>query len=153
MRKLIVVAGVLLAFSAGWCFGEAQTATHAPGGGEWKILSTAERDFYTRGFEEGYLQGMIHGGALAVAKLAPESPATQHEDYGWTLGLARKVAPVLTNHPPLQSLETKTSVFYGDNQNIGVCWDDALLLSASPSAPTDQELAAARKRGAESGCK
>ncbi len=56
----------------------------------------------------------------------------------------------------MRQVEAAVSNFYGNNENTNVCWGDAVLLSTAllrGNAPTEQELAAARKSGAESGCK
>jgi len=54
MKKLIGVTCGLLIFSAGWCVAGMQTATHFPGGSDWKILTPSERDLYVAGFLHGY---------------------------------------------------------------------------------------------------
>lgn len=53
-------------------------------------------------------------------------------------------------------LAATVSTFYDDYRNMPVCWDEAVSFSIASlrgNAAADQELAAARKRGAENGCK
>jgi hypothetical protein len=52
-------------------------------------------------------------------------------------------------------IENAMSSFYTDYRNAPVCWNEAVqfsVLSLNGEAATEQELAAARKSGAEAGC-
>jgi hypothetical protein len=160
MRKLIVVAVGLLVFFTGWCFGKGQTATHLPGGGDWKALSSTDRELYVAGFVQGYGQGTLHAGSMAMEKLAPEKVSSmtpaQKNDYNESLGRAHKVAPILLHGVSASGLEVTASTFYADYRNTPVCFDDAIIVSSmalAGSPATEQELGAVRKRGATSGCK
>lgn len=127
-----------------------------PGGGDWKALSNADREMYLSGFVEGYRMGTLQAGSAAIAKFAPEKVSTmtpaERKDYQEQLEWARKVSAALSGPRSVSSFRSTVTAFYGDYLNINVCMDDAILLSAAAlggKAASDQELAAARKRGAE----
>lgn len=160
MRHLIVALACLLLFSGGWWIGKAQTARHLPGGSDWKALPSTERDLYLTGFVQGYRQGILHGGSMAIEKLAPEKVSSmtpaQKSDYEESLRRARKASHVLMQPVSDSGLDAAMSAFYRDYRNIPVCFDDAILLSAmalAGSSATEQELRAARKTGVEQGCR
>jgi hypothetical protein len=154
----VIASLCLVFFCVGWCFGQGKTATHLPGGSDWKSLSSAERKLYLSGWVLGYRLGTLHAGVLATSNLAPEkvnalTPA-QKKDYDESLGWAHRVTPILLHGA--SGLEATVSTFYGDYRNTTVCLDEAILFSAATlagNAASDQELGAARKQGAASGCK
>jgi len=95
--------------------------------------------------------------AAATQPDKPKSPLTpaQKKDMEAWAGEAKKVGPVIFNQSALV-LAAAMSTFYHDDQDAPVCWEKAIMLSAESlagSAATDQELEAARKKGAESGCR
>jgi hypothetical protein len=157
MKKLIGVTCGLLFFSAGWCFGGGQTAAHSAGGSDWKALTPAERELYLAGYLHGYIQGFIHGGALAIEHNAPDKMSSAPADEKNQLAMGHRVAPyILQKDPSADRVEPTMAALYGDHRNMTVCLDEAILLSAASlggNAATDQELDAARMRGAEKGCK
>jgi hypothetical protein len=158
--KLTLSAGCLILLCVGWCLGKGQMATHSPGGGDWTALSKADRELYLSGFVEGYRQGTLHAGSAAIAQLAPQSVSSmtpaEKKDYQQQVEWAHKVSRFLAHPVSGDSLEATVTRFYGDYRNMPVCMDNAVLFSAASlggSAASEQELAAARKRGVESGCK
>jgi hypothetical protein len=160
MRKLIVVTGLLLAFCAGWCFGQGETATPNLGGTAWSALTPTIHKFYLGGYVHGYGLGMMHGASLCISKYVPGTvssmPPEQKEDYEESVAWVHKVAPVLTRSVSSSGLETTLSTFYADYRNMPVCLEQAILFSAaslSGNAATEKELSTARKAGAERGCK
>jgi hypothetical protein len=100
---------------------------------------------------------MMQGSSLVTEKGATEkvsamTPAVK-DDYERNLVWAHRVAPTLLGSPV--GLEATVSTFYADYRNMPVCFDEAILFSAASlagKAATEQELGAARKRGAEHGC-
>jgi hypothetical protein len=157
MKKLIGVTCGLLVFAAGWCFGQGQSAKHLPGGSDWKNLSSEERQLYVAGYLHGYLQALLHGALLSIEHNAPQKMSSLPADK-YQLAMAHKVAPLFLqqDEPTAPQLDPTISAFYSDYRNMPVCFDEAILLSAASlagNAATDQELDAARKRGAEKGCK
>jgi hypothetical protein len=157
MKKLVGVTCGLLVFSAGWCMGGAQADKHFPGGTGWKSLTPTERDLYVAGFLHGYATAIVHAGALADAKESHQNTSSMPADEKSELAMAKKVLPLFLREDPTASqLDPTITTLYGDYRNMPVCFDDAILLSAASlagNAATDQEVDAARKRGAEKGCK
>jgi hypothetical protein len=156
MKKLVGVTRGLLVFSAGWCMGGVQADEHFPGGTGWKSLTPTERDLYVAGFLHGYSTAIVHAGALADAKEKHQDTSSMPADEKSELTMAKKVLPLFLRDPTGSQLDPTITTLYGDYRNMPVCFDDAILLSAASlagNAATDQELDAARKRGAEKGCK
>ncbi|HZU45293.1 MAG TPA: hypothetical protein VE994_21630 [Terriglobales bacterium] len=163
MKQMVVLAGCLALFYAGWCYGQGQTAKGLPGGTTWKGVTGSERQMYVVGFMHGYVLGgrdtaailvaKLEKGELSLPKLRPTTPA-QKKDMDEGIEEAEKAAPTIGRTSAL-ILEAAMSTFYNDQRNATVCWDKAAMLSAASlagNAPTDQELDAARMKGAESGC-
>lgn len=157
MRKLIVTAGCLAIFGAGWVLGSETTVAHDGRG--WKELPEVSKLMYTTGFFTGYYLAMFHSAALVAAKEPLPlrlTPAEKKNLFGLTHE-AHKFRdyfqrPVATLDP----LESAVSRFYDNYQNISVCWDEAFsfsILSLAGDAPTEQEVNDARKRDAQAGCK
>lgn len=139
MRRLIAGLACLLLFAGGWWIGKGQTATPGLDGSGWKLLSDAQHALYLLGFKQGYVHGHVSGfkqGLERGQKLSPVAHVFDSSDAA--------------------RLEPTVSVFYRDSRNISVCWEEAIMLSAASlagNAPTEQELNAARKAGAEKGCR
>jgi hypothetical protein len=159
VRKLIVVASSLAVFGAGWCFGQAQ---HGNDGNSWHTLPSAVRRFYVAGFSEGYALGVGQTTVLAIAKNAPEKVSSmkpvEMEYYQETLRWAKRIVPfeLSEQKKSVKNLENTLDTFYSDYRNTPVCLDEATLFSMASlagNAAPDQELDAARKKGAESECK
>ena len=156
MRRLIVVVGSLAVFGAGWCFGQ-QSAWNGP---RWKTLSLFERSLYVMGFNRGHAAGMREGFDQFGEVILAARPASS-----WTPEEKKKVtekAEQIDQESAAKSdytmgqLEATVSTFYHDYRNMAVCWDDAVrfsTLSLKGNAPAEKQLNAARKKGAESGCK
>lgn len=156
MRKAFVATScLLLVCCAGWVFGQ----QNAWNGTRWKTLSPFERAVFVMGFNRGHAAGMRDGMKAVLDVLLAARPATS-----WTpkerQALEEKADQLDQKSAgkqdvTIQQLESAVSSFYEDHKNTNVCWDDAVLLSTASlqgNAPTEQELAAARKSGAESGC-
>jgi hypothetical protein len=158
MRKLIMVTITLVVFGAGWCLG--QQKEKSSGGIAWKATSDYERQLYVIGFKDGYIQGMSNTWAKAsqdyndkkvLAKLTPtqrqglEANAREGELVFWPL-----------HNSSARVLSAAVTDFYDDQENLSVCWERAVTLAAislSPMKPTQEELATAREKGAQGGCR
>jgi hypothetical protein len=156
MRRLIVALGCLLFFGGGWCFGQ-QSAWN---GTLWKTSNHFDRTLYVAGFNKGHAAGMREGFEEVFEVIVAARPAS-----AWT-PQERKIVEEKAKQIDRQSvtnsdltmgqLEATVSTFYDDYRNMPVCWDDATrfsTLSLKGNDPTEKELNAARKAGAESGCK
>jgi|ERR1700674_298152 hypothetical protein len=159
MRRLIVAVGSLAVFGAGWCFGQTQ---HGNDGNSWHTLPPVAHTFYVNGFNDGYVSALLQAGVLSVAKNAPETESSmkpaERKSYEENLRWAKRIVPFELGGTPktVGELEGALNTFYSDYRNIPVCLDEAMLFSLSSlagNAATDQELDAARKKGAESRCK
>jgi hypothetical protein len=161
MTKALVIAGCLCLLLMGFALGREQGQTRLPGGGIWKSESSYDHTVYLAGFTDGYRSGILHAGSLAMSRFAPNQTSSmtpaEKKDYETSLALAPKVTKVLAGHSvSIREIETTVSVLYSDYRNISVCNVDAVILSAaslSGNPATEQELAAARKHGAEMGCR
>jgi hypothetical protein len=164
MRKLlIIVTGSLAVVSAGWCFGQTRHGNDGNNGNSWRTLPSSTHAFYVAGFTEGYALALVHEEVLIAAKNAPEKVPSmtlaQKKYYEETLRWAKRIVPFKFaggTPKPVEQLEGALDTFYSDYRNMPVCWDEAMLFSLASlagNAATDQELDAARKKGAESGCK
>ncbi len=73
MRKLIIVAaGSLAVFGAGWCFGQ----QNAWNGTRWKTLNRSERTTYVFGFNRGHAAGMLEGFKEILGVITAARPAS-----------------------------------------------------------------------------
>jgi hypothetical protein len=158
MRKLIIAASGLVVFCTGWCVGQVH---HGNDGNSWHKLPPVAHTFYVLGFSHGYASAILHAGALAIAKNAPESVSSMtpagKKDYDETLQWARRIAPFELHGATrtVGELEGALDTFYNDYRNTPVCLDEAILFSIASlagNAAPDRELVAARKNGAEGGC-
>jgi len=168
MKKLIVVGSCLLLFCAGWVFG--QNKVLILNGTNWKVFPDSQRIMYVYGFQQGYHQGVPDGMGLdsrwtikllakthcnctpmptqlseaeIVTEMNAEAEDKKYPFYGHS-------------ETTLNQFVETMSIFYNDYRNTPVCWDKALRFSAASlagRAPTEEELDAARKADAESGCK
>ena len=159
MRKLIIVVSSLAVFSAGWCVGQTQHGRND--GRSWHILPPAAHTFYVKGFSDGYQDALMQAGALALQKAAPEQassfPPAERKNYQEFSRWGKRIVPFFGGPPKtVGELEGALDTFYSDYRNTPVCLDEAILFSAASlagNAATDQELDAARKKGAVSACK
>jgi hypothetical protein len=159
LRKIILLAcGCGLLFLSGWMLG--QNKGSGNDGARWRTLTPFEKNLYALGFSRGYGQGATDAGALALAKMLSSQPPTlTSEDKKQGLAAAvtaRKRIVMLGSSSTMGQITDTMTIFYSDFRNVPVCWDDAIIFSAASlrgQAPTVQELNAARKTGAESGCK
>ncbi len=159
MRKRITVAVCCgLTFVGGWAFGQIRDAGN--NGARWKILAAFEKNLYVLGFSRGYEQGWLEAGGAAIFRMMsqqslPQLTPDQKEDASKLAAQARDHA-FLANRTTVRQITATVDTFYGDYRNMAVCWNDAVLLSSvslSGRTPTEESLQAARKSGAESGCK
>jgi hypothetical protein len=124
----------------------------------WKILSPFEKGLYVLGFCRGYQQGIFDAGSIALTNQLqpPTLTPEQKKDALDMAAKAKKHGNMLTSAVSMGQITDAMSVFYGDFRNLPVCWDDAVLFSVAAlggQSPTDEDVAASRKAGAESGCK
>lgn len=159
LRKTILVAcsGGLL-FLAGWTLG--QNKGGGNNGARWKTLTPFEKNLYALGFSRGYEQGAIDAAELALAKTLSSAPPTLTPEVKKKVlaaaVTAKKHRVMLGSLSSMGQITDTTTTFYTDFRNIPVCWSDAIIFSTASlrgQAPTEQELNAARKAGAESTCK
>jgi hypothetical protein len=159
MRKLIVVLSCLLFFCGGWCFGQQDSMTLNRTG--WKSYDRLERLLFVTGFNKGHAAGMTEGFAemleaiMAVKPASSWTPAEKEKLNEKGEQLDRK-ADASYSGITVGQIEATVSTFYDDYRNMPVCWGDATrfcLSALKGNAPTEKELSAARKAGAESGCK
>jgi hypothetical protein len=158
VTKLLAGAVVLIVFCTGWSAGQSQ---QGPDGNAWDVIPPAARTFYVKGFSDGYAAGVLHAGVLAGAKNAPETVSAmntaERKDYEELLAWARRIVPFEVGGPPksVGELEGVLDTFYRDYRNAPVCMNKAIMFaiaSMAGNAAPEQELAAARKSGAEVGC-
>jgi hypothetical protein len=158
MRRLIAVASVVI-FGVGWSLGQAQ---HKNDGNGWHILPPAAHTYYVKGFSDGYASALLQTVALTAEKNASEKVSSmkpaEKKDYEETLKWAKRIVPFELQGPPksVGELQGALDTFYGDYRNEPVCLDEAILFSVASlagNAATDQELEAARKKGAQNECK
>lgn len=137
MRKLILAAGCVLLFWAGWGFGDQQATKAFPGGSTWKGVQEYERQMYVVGFMRGYVLGKRDTGALALAQFAkeklPSMTPAQRADMEEGIEEAQKAAPAIGNTSSL-ILTAAMSTFYNDQRNAPVCWERAVMLLAASLA-------------------
>lgn len=155
MRKPIIATSCLLLFCAGWVFGQ-QSAWN---GTAWKTLNLSERAAFVMGFDRGRAAGKRDGMKEILEVIVAARPVAS-----WTSEERQKLKEkaeqidqksAANSEVTMRQLEATVSAFYGDYRNMPVCWGDAILLSTESlkgKSPTEQELTAARKSGAESGC-
>lgn len=157
MRKQIIVAeSCLLLFCAAWAFGQ----QGAWNGTDWKTLNVSERTAFVMGFNKGHAAGMRDGIKEILEVIVAARPGAS-----WTPKerqiLEEKAKQIdqksvaAKQDVTMRQIEAAVSTFYENRKNTNVCWGDAVTLSTAllrGNTPTEQELAAARKSGAESGC-
>jgi len=116
--------------------------------------------FYVTGFTDGYQEALMEAGALALQKNSPEKassfPPAERKNYEEFLQWGVRIIPFFDGPPrTVGELQGALDTFYSDYRNTPVCLDEAILFSAASlagNAATQQELDAARKKGAESRC-
>ena len=127
----------------------------------WLTLSRADRSLYVTGYFSGYLQGVMEGG-LVGGQVALNYKGDVAAEKINSAKLARLQTIVRDQigtgkHKFTNTVEYEEGItaFYRDSRNQGVCWYSAYKFAAmllNGDAPTEQELDAASKAGAESGC-
>lgn len=158
MRKRITV-GVCcgLVLLGGWAFDQAERGGYD--GARWKPLTTYEKSLYALGFSRGYVQGSDEAVAAVIVSMQlqrsrPVPTPEQKKKLSELAAQARDHAFI--GKGTIGQITATVDTFYGDYRNMPVCWNNAILLSAvslEGRAPTQESLEAARKSGAESGCK
>jgi hypothetical protein len=158
MRKRItVVVCCGLTFVGGWAFGQIRDAGN--NGARWKTLTAFEKNLYALGFSRGYEQGFEEAGATAIVNMQsqrslPVPTPEQKRKFSELAAQARDHSFI--GRATIGQITATVDTFYGDYRNMPVCWNDAVLLSSvslEARAPAQESLEAARKSGAESGCK
>jgi len=146
-----------LGFFGGLAFGQADGAGYD--GARWKPLTNYEKSLYAFGFSRGYEQGFEEAGATAIVSMQSKRrlPVPTPEEKGKFVELAAQARDhAFIGRATVGQLIATVDAFYGDYRNMPVCWNHAVLLSSvslEGGAPTEESLQAARKSGAESGCK
>jgi hypothetical protein len=158
MRKLLIGLGCCgLIFLAGWAFG--QMTLDASEWNQLGKLDSLAQTAYVRGYTQGYGDGesameQITAGIFkgkvddSVMKNTTRTPQMNHTFQMIGLGSNREIT--------VTKIVDAMNLFYGDYRNAPICWRNALQFSVwslNGDAPTDQDLDAARTRGANGGCK
>jgi hypothetical protein len=159
MQKRIVVASCCaIFFFAGWAFGQSQITHDASA---WTELGKADglaRLMYVKGYIQGYADGdsAMEKIAAVLMKSTPVDASTKKFIQPQAVRVADVTGFGKNENITVGKIDNAVSFFYGDYRNAPVCWNQAVLFSIwalNGNAPTDQEVDAARKSGAESGCK
>jgi hypothetical protein len=154
-KRIVVTACCALFFCVGLAIGQ-----HPLDASNWSDLGKTDelaRIMYLKGYTEGYRDGSSTMGMIAAArtkKIPPDSSTNQFLALA-SLRLEEVAGLGKTQGITIRTIETTMSSFYIDYRNAPVCWSQALqfsIWSMSGDAATDQELDAARKSGAETGC-
>lgn len=158
MRRRIVIALCYgLIFLWGWAFG--QTNAGGNNGTLWKSLTAFEKSLYALGFSRGYEQGFEEAGAMAIMKVQSQLPLpayTPEEKKKFSEIAVKARDHAFIGRATIGQLTATLDTFYADYRNMPVCWNEAVLLSSASlegHAQTEKTLEAARRGGAESGCK
>lgn len=156
-KRCIVACCCALTFLGGWAFGQAIRG--GTDGAHWRALTTSGKILYAGGFLRGYDQGFLEAGSAAImsrqSQQAPPVLTPEQKEKVFKLAEQARDHAFIGKATVGQVIAT-VDTFYGDYRNMEVCWDEAVLLSSvslDGRAPTQEQLDAARKRGAESGCK
>jgi hypothetical protein len=155
-KKIIVAACCSLIFFGGWASGQKSLDAS-----NWTALGKTDdfaRLLYVKGYTQGYADGdsAMEKIAIVLTKNAPVDSSTKQLISPQTRRVADVVGFGKNQDVTMGKIEDAVSSFYSDYRNAPVCWNQALQFSIwalNGNAPTDQELDAARKSGAESGCK
>jgi hypothetical protein len=160
-RGNVIALCCALVFLAGWTVGNARDAQHLAGGSTWNNSTKTMQDMYVAGFRNGYIVGARDASAGTMVqysvKLPPMSPA-QRKDMDEGAAEWRRIASTILSPqgPGVEVIVSTVSTFYSDHRNSPICEDRAILFSLASlagNAATEQELGAARKAGADTGCK
>jgi hypothetical protein len=155
MQKRIAVASCCsLIFFAGWAFGQRTLDAS-----NWTDLGRTDglaRLMYVKGYIQGYADGdsAMEKITAVLTKNTPLDSSTKKLIAPQALRLADVVG--FEKNVTVGNIDSAVSSFYGDYRNAPVCWNQAVQFSIwalNGNAATDQEVDAARKSGAESGCK
>lgn len=157
MRKFLMAVGCCgLIFVAGWAFG--QKTLNASGWNDLRKVDDLAQLMFVKGYAQGYSDGdraMEKIATVLTKGNAPDSttktvvtPQMRHVKQMVGLGSNGDIT--------FGRIVDATNSFYSDYRNAPVCWNDALQFSVwslNGDAATEQEVEAARKRGAGTGCK
>jgi hypothetical protein len=148
--------------SSDWKTAGTNSEQNSKNGAGWMALSPRDRSLYVTGYFVGYLQGSMEGaiaggqaafnykGDVAAAKIDSAKLSRLQTEIRDQIGTGKH------KFKNTVEIEDGITAFYRNSLNQSVCWHDAYKFSAmllSGDAPTEQDLDAARKAGAESGCK
>jgi hypothetical protein len=112
---------------------------------------------YVKGYIQGYADGdsAMEKITVVLTKNIPLDSSTKQLVSPQMRRLSDVVGFGKNQDVTVGKIDNAVSSFYSDYRNAPVCWNQALqfsIWSLNGNAPTDQELDAARKSGAESGC-
>jgi hypothetical protein len=116
------------------------------------------RTMYVKGYLDGYNDGdsAMEKITVIVTKGVPPDASTKAL-VSPQINRVADIAGLGKNRSiTVGTIESAMTTFYSDYRNAPVCWKDALkfaVWSLNGDTPAGEELDAARKRGAESGCK
>lgn len=151
----------LCSFSfVGWAFAQAQAPSFD--GGYWAQLDKADnfaRLMYIKGYLKGYADGDSAMEKIASVFIKKDEISSLDEPRKQlVIAQTWRVAQVLGvqgGNITFGKIESATDAFYSDYRNAPVCWGLGLqfsIMSLRGTPASDDELAAARKAGAQSGC-
>jgi hypothetical protein len=157
MRRQIAIAcccGLLLA--VGWAFGQQNLSAS-----KWAEYGKADkfaRMMHLKGYLDGYNDGdsAMEKIASVLMKGNSPDPATKNLVAAQVVRIAQVAGLGVNHNITVGGIETAMDAFYDDYRNAPVCWKDALqfsIWSLNGDASTEKELDAARKHGADDGCK
>jgi hypothetical protein len=157
-NRLVVASCCSLIFVAGWTFGQSQITHDASAWAEVGKADGLARLMYIRGYAQGYADGdsAMEKIAMVLTKNAPLDSSTKTLIAPQARRLADLSGFGKNQTATFGALDIAVSSFYGDYRNAPVCWNQAVqfsILALNGNAATEQEIDAARKSGAESGCK
>ena len=160
MKKLIMPMIIFAAFGGGWRLGQQKVETFA--GDTWRTIPGSEKELYVLGFKHGYVRGFNDASTSDVMKyhdqkiLASLTPAQKKQWETEAIETDKAGGPVTMSDKSALVLAAALSTLYADEQNASICWQQAMMLAAESLVglePSEEELAAARKKGVEEGCR
>lgn len=154
-NRILITICCGLTFCAGWVFG--QRTLDASNWGELGRTDGLGRLMYVKGYIQGYADGdsAMEKITVVLTKNIPLDSSTKQLVSPQMRRLSDVVGFGKNQDVTVGKIDNAVSSFYSDYRNAPVCWNQALqfsIWSLNGNAPTDQELDAARKSGAESGC-
>ncbi|HZP33462.1 MAG TPA: hypothetical protein VFB23_08885 [Candidatus Acidoferrales bacterium] len=158
-KAMILMACCCFVFVAGWAFGQqTQTALDSSAWTQVGKVDDLARIMYVKGYVDGYADGdtdMEKISAVLMKDVQIDASAK-----ALVAPLENRMSDVLgfgkNGEVTIGTTMDAMTTFYTDYRNAPVCWRDALRLSAwslNADTPTDGDLALARKRGADKGCR